>query len=530
MTKGEIVDVKAYVKAEVTSENIDDGDNMFIIDPESLSGRTKVSNLSLVWDKRRLASINASANDQTAEIVSSVASGVAKLAISSIAPISTVGVAKSDDPKKFVECNSTIALALKKAGEYEDNIDKLTFEISAISERILSLRKALENSDFTSSIECKASDNSDLRCKLNKKIEELDKRNIDLGRDKKKLARVLKTITHEQTIRWPENSYTSMSMKENPIVIPARVLDKWVVQSESKIDWNVSEEQRTTADFSKEFDVHLNIGKIGTYGVTDLEAYQLLQDKLNNVSIGKTESIDNATLSKVNSSAESLPKPTGLRYRLPAAGYVTVCRRVQCSPTDKEYLVTSKREEIMQLGYIFHVPVVSESFSDKSFVMAFNEQGFPIKAEIKSLESAGENIANVFGNVVDEVVAYRAVKAEKIEKNKPKTALELIKEETELLVAQKALIDAENGLSPAGTAAMVLDLKAKTELAEVQQNYLEAVTKLEELLSVNKDIGKESQSVIKMDAFLLQAEVTQLEADSLINSSRRLLNTHYLVD
>lgn len=159
---------------------------------------------------------------------------------------------------------------------------------------------------------------------------------------------------------------------------------------------------------------------------------------------------------------------TGLKYRMPAPGRLMLCSTAACDP--KADVVHGYEEGLVsQLGPVLALPLRNYPFMQQSVEAVFNNAGQPLKLGYKS-EGGSEKLTDVLGTVVDEAIKVRAAR-------KPKTELDLVKEETELLVAKTELAVAKKKLAPAANeqqAAATDTLKADTALLEAELAKLRA--------------------------------------------------------
>ncbi len=497
-----IPEIKTFVKSEIRIELVDDGDHMYVIDTDSLSETTKITDITVKWENGKLVSINASADDQTAEVITAVAAGVSKLAIAAInpaafAPVAAVGGegVKTID-RFFVQCKSEIELAVTEYGEKKKKLDGYAKKLLTIAAEVKAIKKELETLDNDSAVDCKDGSNSDHpRCKLNKLIEKQKSTEKKLADTTKKLEPILKKISYTETYRWPQTSDELISAI-NSIDEP-KFASWFEVGSESlpkgtKIPPEISCGQKTGVpddefnkkcldNFKSEFDVVFRVGRIGSYG--------------------KEDSVD------LDPNKES--GADGLRYRIPANGYVAVCRKAKipfkksCNRDSKDELVAKLESPIHQLGHIFYIPFKSKAFTKANVGLTFDKSGRLTMAKVAQTESSAENMAKTFQGVVDEYAKYKAV----AEADKD-TELSQLKEQTELLTAKKELKDAQAALEP--EVLPLTELQNKIALAEAQKKYLDALTALEQ--GNPPSASEEELAIINSEVVLLHAEIVRLEA------------------
>ncbi|MET0109511.1 MAG: hypothetical protein ABW084_11485 [Candidatus Thiodiazotropha sp.] len=490
-----IPDVAAFVKAEVQSETVDDGDHMYLIDTDSLASATSVSNLMVTLEQgRRLVGFNAQSDDQTAEVITSVASGIGKLALSSIAPL-PVGVpaapALGEVPSipvanPVIRCLGPIERAVQNVARLQPLIEQSTKAIDGLKEKITGLQLDLrELQDVT--VECKHGANAgQLKCLKEKELQDAlrkrEQKKSELEKDQKSLAISYALISYEQTYRWPEDSRTIESVEAQGI--PDAQLAKWVEDSTAMVD-EVAEYQNSVESFKGQFNVYFKINKSGSYGVNDLSTYD-----------GETFS-DN----------QDLVKAEGIRYRIPAGGYFLVCKQRDCK-RDGQGVIVEKVGDVLQLGHIFYIPFESGAFSNREMALAFDERGLPKTVSVTQKEASATNLAGSFESVAEQVADYRKAK---LVAETPKSELQKLKEHVELLQTQKALVDAEQALNPSEYTKILTDLQLKTQLAQAEKAYLDAVSALDK----NSEIETNTQAaaVINTEASLILARIARLKAE-----------------
>jgi len=517
-----VPDVQAFIKAEITSENLIDKDHLYVIDSDSLTGPTKTSDLSVKWNKGRLKSINAAADDQTAEVIKSVASGFAKLAISSVSPVAALSTATQGlTPESELDAQAPIVVCQDNVIEAVGNVSRLNGVIKSSAEHINELTESVTKLqlDFgktggDASVDCSDSTNQEeIICQLKQAMKDLERESKTLAMHEKNLEKSLKLIRHQITYRWPQKSQVDRSNGAEKW--PEAIVDQWVKDT-TVAQWvkdaiaaqqikdatanqqikdttisgikNIASHQTSTVQFKQEFDVFLRLAKSGNYGITNTAEYR-----------------------------DDLKPSDGIRYRLPAQGYLAVCKKRLCTNDDANHLIAIATEKVHQLGHIFNVPFESKTFTNRELKMAFDDNGFLETASMAQKESSAQNIADVFSSVADEVAAVRAAKAEA-----KQSELEKIQEQTALLNAQSELVAAQNALSPSASTKALEELKMKTDLAEAQKKYLDS---LDALKAANASTdNEEAIATLNAETSLIRAETARLEAQLALEQAREAIN------
>ena len=491
-----VPDVKALIKAEILVENVDDADNMYVIDSNSLVSGTKITNITVNWKDGRLTSINAKADDQTAEIINAAVSGVAQLATSAIAPAG-LGI-KSTSPPPIVACKDDIATAVGNVADHEKKITDSATKISGYSSNIVNYKNMLDQIGSNPTLDCKVPANKDeIQCKLVAAVVDLKKEKDALDGAKKDLSSELEKISYVEVYRWPESSKIDKTNAGKPFGIDEKIYERWL-KDDSLVDKNnkiiemtgFKKSQASMKAFKSEFDIHMQLKLVGNYGVKKLAEYE-----------------------------DKQKGDSGIRYRIPATGYVVVCKKALCTK-DEKLAVAFNKGKIHQLGHIFYVPFESDSFTNREFSMSFDDNGLPVSASSTQKKAAGENMANVFKNAATEVANYRKVRAEA---KKTKTELELLEEQTALINAQKALANAKENLTPSESTALLTELKVSTDLAIAQKKYLDALFALDDNMPDEIDENTQAAAVIRGETTVLLAEAAQLEAILALKEAEKAL-------
>lgn len=468
-----VPNVMPFVKAEITSTSIDDSEHTYVIDVESLNSVGKITGVEVKWENGRLTSINATADDQTLEAVGSIVTGIAQIAASKVSAQSS---AAAGPTIPVVECDSTIKTAVAESKKLTKSIKANAIKVSGIVKKIAKLELSTKNSGQTSSPDCNLTANAEKEvCRLKKSLDELAVLQRVLKEEQKQLSEHSKKTSYTKTYRWPEDSSTHLSAA---LSLDTEKRDAWFIDGTSRNVQNRKDFQRSVATMAPEYDVYFKLASIGQFGRSDLTK----QDDIGAV------------------------PGDGLRFRIPADGYVAVCRRnhLGCDRDAKELVVKVKRERILQLGHVFHVPFESKVFTKSEFAMTFDASGVPTMGKVGRSESPIQNVASLFKTVAQEYSAFRIARTGEAD-----DALTNIQEETTILKAQKELLDAQKALNPEEKPIDIL--QRETALAEQQANYIKALQALEEL--ENTDPNAPAIELIESETALIAAEVARLEAE-----------------
>lgn len=412
------------IKAEQSSMGMPDNDHVYAINYTSLNSAMKTSSVKAdFYDNGALKSINAAAEDRTAQIVVKTASAIGK-----IAKFAATGGA--EPPPTF--CSSEIVEQLGKIRGLKGDIEKLnqTIEQNLIAVEALTAR-VVRGGEQTS---------EDIMANHQKAIDALSGNQIDLQSKKRQLEVALKGVTYSADVIWPVVSKDFLSGDGQGHKVALSVLRQWLraKSGSTLVGLSDGELRGKAADKAVFFKLEA-LGSYGTLGDT-------------NNDMGKAAD--------------------GVRYRFPAQGNLLVCSGNPCPDTpDDDHLVARFATPILQKGQIFYLPFVSEPFSNGSLVAEFNLNGTIKSAGYERKTAAGEAIADAADQVADTVVSFgtASLEAKKTPVEKLKEQTDLAKAEKDLADAQKALIESPNSASQISAEALAADTAVKqAELANVQ--------------------------------------------------------------
>lgn len=165
----------------------------------------------------------------------------------------------------------------------------------------------------------------------------------------------------------------------------------------------------------------------------------------------------------------------GLKYRMAMPGTFQACSNATCVGDDSELFKDTGL--FSQLGPIMTLPLRNYPFMTQTVVLTMNEAGQPTKLGYRS-EAGAQKAMDTINTFVDEYGKVRQAR-------KPKSELEMIKEQTELLEAKAKYATAKAALEPnpsANQAATTAALKADAALLEAELAKLKAQAALDEAL------------------------------------------------
>lgn len=406
---------------EIGQKEVADPMRRYVIDMSSLQSPFKTTKLTLTYhDSGALKSLNASADDKTGEVISSVVTTVGKLLISDVKVTTSMA--------RKLECTDEAKKYLAKAKTAKVEVEKLSVKLeheTAHLERLTAMAAAMGTAWGRTE-----------RQQMSKQIDSVFSIRITLAEANKQLQEALKKITTATQVTWPPHGEVFTS--------PEPVVPK--ISNEVLREWVVSESNSEVRDVQNKSAVWLRIEPSGPGG---------RKEPCSN--FGKTCGDE---------------KSKGLKYRVPVVGELLVCSQPTCEANKGEVL-ERKSGQISQLGQVYALPLKSRPFSNRTIGATFLESGRPTMLEVTSSATA-EKIATTFGNVADQYVAAR--------KGRKSAELDEVKAETELLKAKKELADTRKAMEPSADAEQqeTADaFKADTAVLEAELAYLKAKAALD---------------------------------------------------
>jgi len=442
--KDGVAEMSVAVEASATRKEVRDPTREYVIDFASLRSFFKTSNVTVEYHPNgALKSVNAAAEDKSAEFLASTFTSLRKIAGLGSAPVAA-GAAPLN---KFV-C--------------EPDIEKLLAQVPVMQAAVAAQTKTLQDAttDLIRLTEIgaamgKAWGDRD-RAALGAQIAKVYDARAALDAGKQALSDALKKLTISTTIVWPLDGETRGS-GEGPLIpgLTRKELQKWA----------------PTKDVGgrREFDE-------SRWSLTDDNARAIETATAIHARIRHTSPIGSRPACAGDVCADDGTK--GLKFRMPAPGVLLLCTDAACRDPKAESTVLAVEGTISQLGPVLALPLKNYPFMKQSVEATFNEAGQPTKIGYRDESAAAVGLATTFGSLVDEVAKAR-------EASRPKTELEKLKEETELLKARQELAAAKKALDPPkfgdqaeAAAAFNADTDVlKAELAKLQAEAALAAAK-----------------------------------------------------
>lgn len=351
--------------------------NMFLLDPASLAGPFKTGQLKVTYlPNGAVASLNAVTEDKSVETIANVVGAAVKVATIGVGSAGAApGAPAPECPAQIVEALKQVKSAEPQFKADNDNLEKATAR----------LKKAREKLETLGAL---ADDHS--KKELSDSLDAVDKATASLKISKASMDKLLHLLTITRTLRWPAHS----GQFAETLMVEVDELAKW-----GGIDLD-----------------GMAVTKGLTIGFRLAHAY--------------TQEVPGNVDPAANVSVRS-----GLPYRLPQPGLLTVCKG-PCTAQSEVY--ARQRANVLQLGPVYYLPCRSPAFSSNSCEISFADSG-----ELKSMggiqsTATGERMSAALNDVATQYAAYRSARAGADEKDKA-AELAAAKREAELRAAQLAI-------------------------------------------------------------------------------------------
>lgn len=407
-------ELKALVKAEIKGiEGTPDPKQLFVLDLNSLASPVKTSEVKLEYlPNGAVSSLNASAEDRSAQIISNVvATAVKVVSIAAAAGAAPDGTPPEACSKKVLEARTIMTTQTPIVEAAIQLVDSRTEEVKALNNKIASMGSNVDENT---------------KVALGKAWDALAAAVNDLTDKKAILDKALKVITYVETIRWPDNG--DMATGESQL-IPA-VLSGW-----GAVD--------TNPKALKKFAVFFNLVGVGAIS-RDLSKEDVVDPKL------------------------------GVPYRQPVLGRFTICSGSACGADNLP--IAEKVSDVLQLGYAYYLPCESRAFTSISCTFAMTDAGqlksmgtAQKAASAEGLSGAAKDTVTQIGSLQETLASAKTKKLEaqtaalkaqadyaaaaaslQSDPSKPdKDETAALKASTDLLNAKRAQLEAEAALTEA---------------------------------------------------------------------------------
>lgn len=415
--------MKVTTTVEATRKEARDPSQEYVIDFAALRSFFKTTDVAVeYYDTGALKSVNATVTDKTGEFLKSTFTAAAKIAM--------LGTGVGGDGSEAPEgCKPKVAKALVDATQGERDVKALTAELARQTELLEKLQAvAVALGPTRSAAE---------RKEFSDQIIKLYQLKNDLTKKQTALADNLKTLTISTAKKtWPTDGATFSGQIVPPLT--NKDIAKW--------------------------------GSIGEKGAKELKESTGVWVLISSTSPSANHVVCEGVLC---TSQTPIAETKGLKYRLAMPGQLQACSNKTCAGDEVELFNDSGM--FSQLGPIMTLPLRNYPFMTQTVVLTMNEAGQPTKIGYKS-EAGADKAMDTVNTFVDEYGKVRQAK-------KPKSELDLVKDETALLEAKAKLAAAKSALdlSPNATQTTATEaLKADTALLEAELAKLKAQAALDE--------------------------------------------------
>lgn len=533
-------DIKTEVK--ISTSLVPDSEQVYVINPQSMISAFKTSDITVNYKDGRLAGFNAATEDKTAEGITAVAATAGKIA--SLA----FKVPYQASEQSLTSTDVCTAEAIRNLETIEANKP----HIQAVTAQLDDARSQL--AVLTAQFAAKPTD--DLRVQIAERSRHIEAAQKASDRLVKSSSDAQAWLIDTVTVTWPQTSL--VFDQESAFPLSWSKLGKWFQLAQIRAEFARDEAPSTLENEGvvqlRNFDGPENNAKrLNLSREAFSKRYPLLVEPFDRNKCPNADTCaqldrltadlrkpDEAEAIAQLQSAVSLhivPQGTygrtgivqdasndardGLRYRVPAAGWLYVCaRRDECTSGGPAEPLIRVAGPVAQLGTVFNIPFSSPVFASGSVGVTFDEQGRLTSAGLKRDNAAALSAANATGAVVDQ--------ANKLATTMQNAPLAEVQRQTALAKARKDLEAAEAALVKTPTDKLneelaLLEAQAKVEAARTKlgPNRFKDLTNEVAIAKLEAELS-ETRSRYVLDPQSDQAAVfRQYEAQELLLNARK---------
>lgn len=444
---GPNIKLAASAKIEET-RNAPDPLHRYVIDPNSLASIVKTSEIKAEYHPNGLVkSLNATAEDKTAEVIANVGSIGVKIA--SLA--AGVGAAGDTLPEA---CSEEVVGALAKVAEQKPKLEAAT--------KLVETRTAALKTSKDKIVTLGAAVNEKSKDDLSQAHDLLAEAVDAQKRETRVMAKLMEPLSQTEIVQWPGDGDTGRGVFHfDPAVIARWKNPKAVGDDDPAVQAAIQTE-------IAKLDIYAQVVPLVASGrslqtESPLRPAPPQQD-------GKPVRNPGAAFRTV---ADTVVPKLGIPFRQPDHGWLRLCSSNHCDSGGEA--LADQRGSILQLGYVYYLPCESRPFSSISCSFELTEDGW-----LKSMGTAQKQAALVGATDSVESLLDSATSIRSTLKGAATAALEAetkaLKAEADYRAAVKALDDDPN----AATTAERAGLQANVELARARKALLEAEAELED--------------------------------------------------
>lgn len=293
--------LSAIVKADIKNTfNAPDPNQLFVIDPNSLSSPLKTSEVKLEYQANGApTSLNATAEDHSVQVITYVLDTAVKLAT-----VAAAAAARPEGGPPQEACSKAVIDALQIIKKQTPIVEAATKLVDARTEDLKLLN--------TKATALGANIDSQTKSDLSKAYDALASATKDLAAKNSVLNKALNGITHKQTIYWPDNG----NQENGVYLLPETILKPWLAAGSDPKE-------------RMQFAVFITLRKEGPQGRTLSES-------------------------------DTVKPELGIPYRQPVLGRLTICAGKACE--DGDVPIAQRVGDVLQLGYVYYLPCKSRVF------------------------------------------------------------------------------------------------------------------------------------------------------------------------
>lgn len=396
-----------------SSSEVADPLRYYVLDLASPQGFFKSTDVTVTYhDNGAVKSINATGEDRTGEFLAATAKALVKV-------VGGAAAKKADLKDPSPRCDQALVARLASAEALESSIEQGTARVEVLTKRLVD-QTAVGTALGQGWNEASRRIVARTMQALQQEVESLERLNA-------RLKVVLATLSHTQTVHWPEHGEIFSSGATPTIAaLTGPDIAKWLA------DGAHTGNPGGFDDLARSTGLYFMIRPLGP------DARRQPFDPL---------------------VAFADDKPEGFKYRVPANGQLEVCNTAMCAP---KAVATADPGPVSQLGHVYTLPLKTALFSNKTIAATFNEQGMPLSLGMKS-GAASDKAGALLGDLADLKAA--------VDKSKSERELADVQAKTKLLTARKEYEDAVKASLPPGdttVADRTAAFKSDTALMEAE--------------------------------------------------------------
>jgi len=437
---------KISLKVAAAASSADDGELAFMINPQELQTLTSVTAFAAKWQDGRnmLASINASAEDRTAQIIGNITKAAVKILPLAMGMPSAPGAAPGPPP--LIECSEDAVANLGAAKDAKKSLDTFNALVEERTAEVNRLAAKVQQQGLNVDEGTKKALGDAVDLLVAARGQQADATDG--------MTRALKKVSYVRTLTWPTDGN---SFSHGPDRLPPDVVAKWL--------------KPESVPLVHPREVYLQIERTGSFGRHPARP-NLTPDATSVAQIGDERK--SPVAAEVGDASYAIPdrRLGGIRYRMPATGRLVACYRSPCGSADLDGTIAAFDGPVAQLGYVNVLPFRGRAFGNNNFSAEFAQDGSlksvgyeqkaaPAEVASGAFADAAGQLSDVLSPTARLTAGTTYLKALKDRRD----ALEALKAQPESAEAtEKASLDADTAL----LNAKIANLNATIALQELQ--------------------------------------------------------------